>query len=232
MKRSFLNLSKLSLLVAALIMGFSSLALADSRGHGHHKHKHHKGKTVVIYGNNHHYDGGYHNHKKYRKHTRHHNRYIYKHRYIPYKVVRHYPVFDSHQQVQVNCVGNQPILGTVIGGVAGGLIGNQFGKGNGRIVTTVGGMILGSAIGNSLTVNDRHCATQVLEYATPGTQVSWRNPDNGHAYTVLPTNNFQRNDGRYCREYHSIANIGSQQQETYGTACRQPDGAWEIVSTN
>lgn len=37
-------------------------------------------------------------------------------------------------------------------------------------------------------------------------------------------------DGRYCREYQSVSRIGGAPKQTYGTACMQPDGSWEIVS--
>jgi hypothetical protein len=32
-----------------------------------------------------------------------------------------------------------------------------------------------------------------------------------------------------CREYTAPANVGGQTVQTYGTACRQPDGTWRIV---
>lgn len=35
---------------------------------------------------------------------------------------------------------------------------------------------------------------------------------------------------RYCREYQGTALINGYRQSTYGTACQQPDGAWEIVN--
>jgi hypothetical protein len=34
--------------------------------------------------------------------------------------------------------------------------------------------------------------------------------------------------GRYCREYYDRAIINGKAQPTYGTACWQPDGSWEI----
>jgi hypothetical protein len=37
-------------------------------------------------------------------------------------------------------------------------------------------------------------------------------------------------EGRYCREYTSRASVGGRIQETYGQACQQPDGSWEIIS--
>jgi len=37
--------------------------------------------------------------------------------------------------------------------------------------------------------------------------------------------------GRYCREFQQTVSIGGRTEQAYGTACQQPDGAWEIVST-
>lgn len=35
--------------------------------------------------------------------------------------------------------------------------------------------------------------------------------------------------GRQCREFQQRVTIGGKTEEAYGTACRQPDGSWEIV---
>ncbi len=36
-------------------------------------------------------------------------------------------------------------------------------------------------------------------------------------------------EGRYCREYIRPASVAGRTQQTYGTACLQPDGDWQIV---
>jgi hypothetical protein len=36
--------------------------------------------------------------------------------------------------------------------------------------------------------------------------------------------------GSYCREYQQTVTVGNRVEEGYGTACMQPDGAWQIVS--
>lgn len=36
-------------------------------------------------------------------------------------------------------------------------------------------------------------------------------------------------EGRYCREYTRTIYVGGRAQEGYGTACMQPDGAWEMM---
>lgn len=35
--------------------------------------------------------------------------------------------------------------------------------------------------------------------------------------------------GRYCREYQSTVIVGGMAQGSYGTACMQPDGSWQVV---
>ncbi|HIF11376.1 MAG TPA: hypothetical protein EYQ81_17055 [Sneathiellales bacterium] len=47
---------------------------------------------------------------------------------------------------------------------------------------------------------------------------------------MIPTRTYETNYGRYCREYTSTANINGHSEKTYGTACRQPDGAWQLMS--
>jgi len=34
----------------------------------------------------------------------------------------------------------------------------------------------------------------------------------------------------YCREYQTNVVVGGVRQQTYGTACRQPNGAWQIAN--
>lgn len=34
---------------------------------------------------------------------------------------------------------------------------------------------------------------------------------------------------RYCREYNTTSRVAGRMQNTYGTACMQPDGSWQIV---
>ena len=41
--------------------------------------------------------------------------------------------------------------GAVGGGAAGGVVGNQFGKGDGKTAATIGGVAAGALIGNAVT---------------------------------------------------------------------------------
>ncbi len=53
--------------------------------------------------------------------------------------------------------------GTVIGAIAGGVLGSTLGKGDGRTAATVGGAVVGGAVGHNVEKNDRR-----------GSYVAWR----------------------------------------------------------
>jgi len=63
------------------------------------------------------------------------------------------------------------VAGTVIGAIAGGLIGNKIGRGRGRTVATVGGAVAGGAIGREVqgAHQDRDTVTRVVKHCRPVT---------------------------------------------------------------
>lgn len=132
----------------------------------------------------------------------------------------------------VGCSSNQD-TGTLVGGVAGGLLGSQFGGGGGRIAATIigagAGAFIGNRIGNNMDETDRLKAQQALNDAKTGQSTTWKNPDSGDTYTVTPTKTYKQ-DNTYCREYTQTATVADKPQQVYGTACRQPDGTWKIVN--
>ncbi len=126
-------------------------------------------------------------------------------------------------------------LGAAGGAAAGGLIGAAA---SGSPAAIAGGVILGGlaggAVGNMLDQRDRQLASraaqQALEAAPVGTAVPWTNPDTGHTGAITPVRTYQVADGGYCREYQQVVTINGQQQRSFGTACRQPDGSWKVVN--
>jgi surface antigen len=129
---------------------------------------------------------------------------------------------------------NRELAGQVVGGAVGAAVGSQFGKGDGQLIATGAGaligVLLGGEIGRSLDAQDRACVGRTLETVPTGQTVAWQNPDTGADYRTTPKRTYQTDSGRYCREYTTSASVGGRQQQVYGTACRQPDGSWEIVS--
>jgi surface antigen len=125
------------------------------------------------------------------------------------------------------------MLGGATGAAAGGLIGHAAGGGTTGIIGGVllGGL-LGGAIGNALDQRDKQMAAEAaqraFENSQTGTPTTWRNPDSGHYGTVTPTRTYQDSGGQYCREYQQTITVGGESQQSYGTACRQPDGSWQI----
>ncbi len=122
-------------------------------------------------------------------------------------------------------------IGAVGGGALGGLIAGAAGANPAAIAAaTIGGVL----VGNLLDERDKRLAAQAaqraFESAPTGQPVAWQNPDSGHSGTVTVTKTSQATSGSYSRQYETAVNIGGKLETAHGTACRQPDGTWRIVS--
>ncbi len=137
---------------------------------------------------------------------------------------------------QSDRMGTKEGVGTLGGAALGGLLGSQFGKGTGQLVTTGAGVLLGGWLGNeigaSLDKADRSYAYSAEQraYAAPvGQQITWNNPQSGNSGVIVPTRDGYDSYGAYCREFQQTITVGGQRQQGYGKACQQPDGSWKIV---
>ena len=134
--------------------------------------------------------------------------------------------------------GQKQQMGTVVGAGLGALAGSQIGHGAGQLtavaIGTLIGAGIGSEVGKSLDKADRLALQQAnqkaFEYDQSGTSETWYNPDSGNSGSVTPKPAFKNNEGKYCREFTQTIKVGGESHEGYGTACRQPDGSWKIVS--
>lgn len=133
---------------------------------------------------------------------------------------------------------NKQEVGTVLGGVGGAVVGAQFGKGDGKLAMTALGALLGAGIGNQvgssldkadIQYNNR-AVQRSLESSQAGQTLPWNNPQSGNSGSITPAAPYQNSDGQYCREFTQKINVGGRSETGYGTACRQPDGSWQIVS--
>jgi surface antigen len=146
-----------------------------------------------------------------------------------------YPTGVSEVPLDLN-VGrcNRKLIGQILGGAAGAAIGSQIGNGRGRIIAIIGGTLagffLGGEIGRTMDEIDHLCVDQTLEYAPDGKTIEWHAPGENRHHQVTPGETYQADGGRYCREYTAKSIVGGEIVQTYGTACRQPDGSWQIVS--
>lgn len=129
--------------------------------------------------------------------------------------------------------GTNEQIGMVIGGTLGGLLGDQVDDYDWRTAAIIGGTMAGSfiggAIGHSMDTTDQLRTGQTLETVRTGVSSSWRNPDTGYEYRVVPTSTYETGSGP-CREYTIDAVINGRREKVRGTACRQSDGTWRTVS--
>ena len=134
--------------------------------------------------------------------------------------------------------GQKQTGGAVLGGVGGAIAGAQFGSGSGRIaaaaVGTLLGALVGSEVGRSLDKADLAYANQAnsrAQTAPVGQPIQWNNPQTGNYGTITPVKDgTDTRTGAYCREFQQTVTIGGKTESAYGTACRQPDGTWKVVS--
>lgn len=136
--------------------------------------------------------------------------------------------------------GNQQeTVGTLLGAALGGWVGAKIdnnGAGGALAIATgtiVGGFV-GGSIGRKMDDVDRlkHAQAQQRAFQTgvSGNGQQWFNPDTGAYGSVTPQSAYQTAQGQYCREFQQEITIGNDQVDSYGTACRQPDGSWKIIS--
>ncbi len=134
--------------------------------------------------------------------------------------------------------GPKQNVGTIIGAAAGAIAGSQIGSGRGQLAATAVGTLLGamagSEIGKSLDRADMAYMNQsqqtALETTPSGSSTSWSNPDSGNSGQVTPRRTYQNDSGTYCREFQQTVTVGGNTESAYGTACRQSDGTWKIIS--
>lgn len=182
-------------------------------GHGKHHHKHH------------HHDDDY--RVVYVPAPRVVETHVYRERVVP--VARMPYGFD--RGICDRSMISSELMGNVVGGVAGGVLGTQVGRGSGRTAATIGGTLIGTIVGGSVGRSmdgvDQGCAYGALDHVPDRRAIAWTG-DDGENYRMTPTRSWN-NGGQYCREYQAVAVVGGRKQQTFGTACRMPDGQWEIV---
>jgi surface antigen len=119
------------------------------------------------------------------------------------------------------------------GAAAGGLIAPALEANAAGVVggALLGGLI-GGAVGNRMDAADRREAYNATQYSPEknpsGTETKWQNPASGNTGSVTPLNSYQEPNGRYCRKYSHQVTIDGKTEQSYDTACRQPDGGWQI----
>lgn len=124
--------------------------------------------------------------------------------------------------------------GGLVGTAAAGFQGSQFGPPKDTLATTAIGILVGAAVGrgagSAISRSEEVCFSQSFEHVADRETIAWMDPVEGVHYAVTPTRTVKGADGRYCREYTARATVNGQAAGIFGTACRQPDGRWELIN--
>lgn len=130
------------------------------------------------------------------------------------------------------------LFGTLLGASVGGLIGGSLVHGHDHGLATGTGVVVGGYVGSELSRPSypRYTSRPTYYYSydmypPPGYYVPYQ-----PTYVAPPSpppappvTYIDEDSGSYCREYSKTIRIGDRVQESYGTACLQPDGSWHIV---
>ncbi len=130
--------------------------------------------------------------------------------------------------------GIEALFGAMIGGSSR----SERGNGNGRLVGAgtedLFGPFAGSEIGRALDETDKRYAQEAYEKAIEtsrtGEATSWENSGSGNSGTYTPTVSYRTAQGQYCRDFMQSISAGAATQDSSGTACRNQNGIWELVS--
>ncbi|HYD31428.1 MAG TPA: RT0821/Lpp0805 family surface protein [Azospirillaceae bacterium] len=126
-------------------------------------------------------------------------------------------------------------IGTLGGAAGGALLGSQVGQGGGRIAATAIGTLAGAWAGRELArrmgAGDQQRVTSAEQTAVEqGETITWNNPETGNRGTVNPGDTYTNSAGQTCRRYTHTVYIEGRAETAQGTACRQSDGTWRLVS--
>ncbi len=116
--------------------------------------------------------------------------------------------------------------GTAVGAGGGAIVGGALGGSTGALIGAAIGGIGGYAVGRQMEIEDQRRVAIALEQ---NRAMAWENPETGRAYRVQPTRTVYER-GRECREFRMVGDVNGRPDEVFGTACRAPDGSWQMVS--
>ena len=143
--------------------------------------------------------------------------------------------------VEAVCASRAPEhegLLALLGAIGGAAVGYQIGDGGGKALAmflgTIIGAGVGSGVGRELDEAARYRLAGATQYALEsrpsGTRTIWRVSGGRACGVVVPEPAFKNERDQYCREFQQTVVVDGREESAYGTACRRPDGQWEIVN--
>lgn len=96
--------------------------------------------------------------------------------------------------------------------------------------TTIGG-VLGGNVGKTMDDMDQVKVNQILESSKTNQTSNWTNTTTHTTYAATPTRTFTSPTGEPCRDFTVTAVTNGQPETVYGTACRDSNAQWHVVSS-
>ncbi|TNE56997.1 MAG: glycine zipper 2TM domain-containing protein [Alphaproteobacteria bacterium] len=127
-------------------------------------------------------------------------------------------------------------IGTFVGALGGAYLGSEVGDGKTGAIILGGflGAFIGGKVGAHLDARDKQMmyatTQQAMESSPNGATQSWSNPQSGASGSITPTSSYQNTAGNECRTFSQNVAADGQTYAGTGTACKQPDGSWQVVS--
>jgi surface antigen len=100
----------------------------------------------------------------------------------------------------------------------------------GLLLAGVAGTLPSAAVSDEYALLMDSTLQESLENTRTHDVSIWESPDGNSFGTITPVLTYRNDAGENCREYQKTVVIAGREQRAYGTACRRPDGAWQIVS--
>lgn len=125
--------------------------------------------------------------------------------------------------------------GTMLGAVAGGLIGSQFGGGSGHIagalIGAAAGGYIGNRIGQSMDRQDQLDYRQAAMENQINQESRWTNHRTHRTYYVEPVREYHAHNHRCRRVKTTVEFDNGRTRDAYSTVCKsRRDGEWHFQS--
>lgn len=129
-----------------------------------------------------------------------------------------------------DCSGRDHTAGTVLGAIAGGVLGGAVSHGNGGAV--IGGALLGGLAGNAVSrdmdCSDRPYAARAYDDSFRGRVGARQEWNNGPNRGYVVTDREYRRGPRVCRDFTQVVYRHGREFDRHGTACQSRNGEWEF----
>lgn len=133
-----------------------------------------------------------------------------------------------------SCADDQTLSSGGKGAAAGAAGGAVFGQVMAKntqatIAGAAVGTLIGYMVGKEMDQTDTQKLNNALENGAAGNPISWKNPDTGDAYKIIPFEFFTDDaTQKKCRKAKLVGNFDGKEQITDTKACRESDGHWVL----